>query len=580
MPADRVKVGLALSGGGHRAAFFHIGVLAKLAEQGILRRIEVISTVSGGSIVGALYYLHVKNLLEQKPDREIVDADFIEIVRKVERDYRLAAAKNVRGAAWSSVRANARMVKPTYTRTDRVGELYERHFYAGAWGARPKVNGRILMRDLLIKPSGHEGDAPFDPYTENANRSAPVPILLLEATTMNTGHNWRFEAKYLGEPPRQHGAAGQERADVDKNLAFERTAWSELPEACRDFPLGSAVVSSACFPGGFPPMQIPGLPPEQKTVIDLIDGGVHDNQGIEGLRDCGCTHLLISDGSGQMPELPRPSTRLPAVLGRVVSIYGESERQERLLDALAEDTTFLVHLQTGLPAETQSLSLKAKAAPAPLTMTECGVDVEVQRALANIRTDLDAFCEVEAWALMANAYQLAGKVLDQRPQVAGLGHKAVIAGWAFDPVRPLLGQPNAEFLKVLHAGKERFFKPARMLRGGLAAVYTALLVAGIALAVVGWRLFTPHGTISYCLAIGAAVLLGIYGKSTSTYIRPLAILIFDAVIPALLVVPLYALAWLQLGAGSWWLRIGRLSRRGVLGVAPPAEVTQPGTPGV
>ena len=56
-----------------RAAFFHIGVLAKLAELGLLRRIEVISTVSGGSIVGALYYLHVKNLLEDELDEEITD---------------------------------------------------------------------------------------------------------------------------------------------------------------------------------------------------------------------------------------------------------------------------------------------------------------------------------------------------------------------------------------------------------------------------------------------------------------------------------------------------------------------------
>ena len=72
------KLGLALSGGGHRAAFFHIGVLAKLAELGLLRHLEVISTVSGGSIVGALYYLHVKNLLEDKPDEAITDADYIE----------------------------------------------------------------------------------------------------------------------------------------------------------------------------------------------------------------------------------------------------------------------------------------------------------------------------------------------------------------------------------------------------------------------------------------------------------------------------------------------------------------------
>ncbi|MGH3046626.1 MAG: patatin-like phospholipase family protein, partial [Gaiellaceae bacterium] len=58
------RLGLALSGGGFRAAFLHIGVLARMAEMGMLRRVEVISTVSGGSIVGALYYLHLRSLLQ------------------------------------------------------------------------------------------------------------------------------------------------------------------------------------------------------------------------------------------------------------------------------------------------------------------------------------------------------------------------------------------------------------------------------------------------------------------------------------------------------------------------------------
>ncbi|MDX6505858.1 MAG: hypothetical protein QOG06_502, partial [Gaiellaceae bacterium] len=95
MTEERVhpKLGLALSGGGHRAAFFHIGLLARLAELGLLRPIQVISTVSGGSIVGALYYLHVKNLLESKADAEIADEEYDELVRLVVLEYR-------EGAAW------------------------------------------------------------------------------------------------------------------------------------------------------------------------------------------------------------------------------------------------------------------------------------------------------------------------------------------------------------------------------------------------------------------------------------------------------------------------------------------------
>src|SRR3954447_2901160 len=349
---EQPKLGLALSGGGHRAAFFHVGVLAKLAELGLLRPIQVISTVSGGSIVGALYYLHVKNLLESKADAEITDADYVEVVGAVEREYRQAAASNVRGSGWANLLQNLKMAKPTYSRTDRVAELYERRFYSKAWGDRPKRGGRIAMRDLLIAPHGHQGA--FDPDVANPQRRAPVPILLLEATTLNTGHNWRFEAMYMGEPPRQLTKDAPLRADVDKNVILERTRWDALPEACRDFPLGAAVVASACFPGGFPPIQVPGLF-QGDLVVELVDGGVHDNQGIEGLRDRDCTHLIISDGSGQMPDKLRPSIRLPAVLGRIVSIYGDAEREERLLSALQHtDTTAFMHLQTGLPAKTRT----------------------------------------------------------------------------------------------------------------------------------------------------------------------------------------------------------------------------------
>ena len=84
------KLGLATSGGGLRASFFHIGVLARMASLGLLRYVEVISTVSGGSIIGALYYLHVKKLLDGKSIDDIVDDDYIEIVHTIEKDFLIA----------------------------------------------------------------------------------------------------------------------------------------------------------------------------------------------------------------------------------------------------------------------------------------------------------------------------------------------------------------------------------------------------------------------------------------------------------------------------------------------------------
>jgi predicted acylesterase/phospholipase RssA len=557
MVADaQPKLGLALSGGGHRAAFFHIGVLAKLAELGLLRPIKAISTVSGGSIVGALYYLYIKNLLEEKPDEEISDADYVQVVRDVERTYREAAATNVRGSAWANPMVNLKMVKPGYTRTDRVGELYEQRFYAGAWGDRPRRGGRIAMRDLLIQPKGHEGA--FNPDDDNLSRQAPVPILLLEATTLNTGHNWRFEAMYMGEPPRQGTADQADREDVDKNVILERTGWDALPEACRDFALGSAVAASACFPGGFPPMRVPGL--FEDYVVELIDGGVHDNQGIEGLRDRGCTHMIISDGSGQMPDKARPSTRLPSVLGRVVSIYGDAEREQRLLAALQKpDTVAFMHLQTGLPARVRTPGGDTTLLDAGLATTEFGVHPDVQRALANVRTDLDAFCDLEAWSLMADGYQLAGRILPSRSGVAALGRPGSAAGWAFDTVASELGQTTSdpEYLKVLRVAKERFLKPARMKQGGYPLVIGSIAVV-IAAAIAGlWLLLAPHGTALFIAGLATVACLAIYAASDKAYVKPVAVVIFDVVLPALLAIPLVFVAALQLGTGRLWRAAGR-----------------------
>jgi NTE family protein len=55
------KLGLSLSAGGYRAAEFHLGTLKKLYEIGLLKKVDVLSTILGGSITGACYCLHTEN---------------------------------------------------------------------------------------------------------------------------------------------------------------------------------------------------------------------------------------------------------------------------------------------------------------------------------------------------------------------------------------------------------------------------------------------------------------------------------------------------------------------------------------
>ena len=51
-------IGLALSGGGSRAMAFHLGCLRALNDLGLLAKIGAISTISGGSVIGACLHLY------------------------------------------------------------------------------------------------------------------------------------------------------------------------------------------------------------------------------------------------------------------------------------------------------------------------------------------------------------------------------------------------------------------------------------------------------------------------------------------------------------------------------------------
>src|SRR4030095_4956514 len=88
------KVGLALSGGGFRAAFYHLGVLARLAELDVLRHVDVLSCVSGGSIIGACYWLALrKRLIEQAPlDRRT----YVEMIKQLIAHFQEAVGFDLR----------------------------------------------------------------------------------------------------------------------------------------------------------------------------------------------------------------------------------------------------------------------------------------------------------------------------------------------------------------------------------------------------------------------------------------------------------------------------------------------------
>ena len=329
----RGKVGLGLSGGGFRASFYHIGLLARLAELDLLRHVEYLSCVSGGSIVGAHYYLEVRKLLSEKRDAEIVRQDYIDIVARIERDFFDGVTSNIRariGAEWLT---NMKMIfVPSYSRTRRVGALYESEIYARVKDADGVAGRERWINELKIQPLGEVED--FSPKAHNWRRQAKVPVLVLNATCLNSGHNWQFTASWMGEPP-----AGID-AEVDANFRLRRMYYSDAPEGHQRVRLGHAVAASACVPGIFEPLSLPDLyerplPPgatKVRPLVRLVDGGVHDNQGVSSLLEQGCTVMLISDASGQMEDMDTPSSGLIGVPLRTSSILQSRVRASQYQD--------------------------------------------------------------------------------------------------------------------------------------------------------------------------------------------------------------------------------------------------------
>ncbi|MGZ8223476.1 MAG: patatin-like phospholipase family protein [Methylobacter sp.] len=532
------RLGLGLSGGGLRASFFHIGILAQMAELNLLKNVEVISTVSGGSIIGALYYLHVKKLLESKEDKDITDRDYVEIVHTIEKDFLEATEKNIRMETFSSFAANFKMIFLNYSRSDRIAEIYNDWLYQKVL---PGVSNPIQMRELKIFPKG--GEENFHPNKHNGNRSAKVPILVLNATSLNTGRNWQFTAQTMGEPfiPKESeidetSTCAHDNSTPHKPLCLNDNdidckpirlsaadGYNDFVKAQQDFPLAHAVAASACVPGLFDPMSVSGLykdlEQKQDIRVQLVDGGVHDNQGINVLLRNKCTCFVISDASGQMNTEDSPETGSVPVLLRTSTILQDRVRTEGLLllkNSQGTHNVAFMNLRAGLevreifPINQHDNQPEDKIFPA--TSPEFGVNPEVQEGLSKIRTDLDAFTEVEAYSLMLDAYRMSKQDLEHFKEHAHCMQAAKPASertpppapWRFTGIEPWINNPNDDYKQQL--------KIAQLTFGKALMRFSWLWIALPLLAIAAIYFLGPHlvawlkSSIPVYVLVGAAVI--------------------------------------------------------------------------
>ena len=462
--SSQPRLGLALSGGGFRAAFFHLGVLARMAELDLLRQVEVLSTVSGGAVIGAMYYLKVRKLLQERPDGEIQSKDFVQIVSELELEFYDGVRHNLRTRTFSNPYKNLRMYSRRYSRSDRLAELFTRYLFA------PLVECDLLPTIPLAKTVIQ----PADEVTANDRRHNKVPELLLNTTTLNTGHNFRFTSTWMGEVPTQ-GA----RQEIDQNTRLRRACFSRdaLPEKYEKLPLGIAVAASTAVPGVFYPLALTDL--YKGWTPQLVDGGVHDNQGIEGLLDAECAHLIVSDACGQMQDDPDPRTRMISVLSRSNSVMMDRVREEMyetvvLKRECQKRKLDYLHLRQDLnqPELTWIGGTKEKGNEQEVAgRISYGVTKSVQLFLSNVRTDLDSFSEVEAQALMADGYLIAKSQLQSR--VATEGEHSSPADsqgnsrrWRFLRLEPYLRGQKLDplFCRQLEIASARAFKVFKRFR--------------------------------------------------------------------------------------------------------------------
>ena len=472
------KLGLALSGGGFRASLFHIGVLARLAELDVLRHVEAISCVSGGSIIGAHYYLALKALLEQQPDGSIDQQAYIDLVKDVERRFLEGVQKNLRMQVVASVSDNIEMLAGDHSRTERLAALYDQHLYG---------DQKLRMADLRINPSGSDR---FSLKQDNWRRRNKVPVLVLNAATLNTGHAWQFTASYMGEPPSHIDD------DVDGNPRLRRVYYDDAQNGHQDMRLSHAVAASSGVPGLFAPIELRGL--HQGQTVQLVDGGVHDNQGTASLLEQDCSVLLISDASGQMGSVSAPSTGALKVLLRTNDVFQSRvrtaqfrEMDGRRLGGLLRGLMYL-HLKRDIGEAPvpwigcQEPLPEAKKSPT----TDYDMPRDVQAALAALRTDLDSFSDLEAHALMLSGYRMTSGTFRERKGIAIVPMKEQRSSWDFQSMATILDKDpgGAE-----HPGRRRALE---------------LLGAGASTAFKTWRAVVPARLSKALKLLAALVGLG------------------------------------------------------------------------
>lgn len=285
----KLQIALTLSGGGYRASVFHIGVLSYLyhlkLDDGtrMLDHVTVMSTVSGGTITGVNYLLalnkggalngHLADLFDRIKSNNLANR-LLERIDKNKKDATLSTIKE-------------------------LGNVYDEVFFEG------KGQSFSDIQDIVQNASVHH----FSAYATDITNAMP----------------FRFQAV---KDCYDNAVIGNEYRKIKKEKAGTMR-------------IADIVAASSCFPMVFEPINYPRdffeydekeERAQTNMQIQLMDGGVIDNQGVDYLYEAnrqmveegnenekGIDFAIISDAASSADEGTKTSSETSGFLRKLLA---------------------------------------------------------------------------------------------------------------------------------------------------------------------------------------------------------------------------------------------------------------------
>ena len=373
-----MNIALALSGGGFRATVFHLGVLARLAEEDRLKEVSFLSTVSGGTLCAGLVF--ALNDYRWPTSTETIEKVVPEAHRLLTtHDLQRSMLFRFLGSFWTILE----------TRADDLSALINEH-----WGIT------AMLRDL----------------PEN-------PRWMINATCHETGKNWRFERFRMGDylfgysdnpdlPLSDAMAASCGFPGLIGPLVLSAAQWSWFKYADVE-----ATTDAAPTDSGQRRKRKKQTVEPLFSQVHLWDGGVYDNHGLEALHNFntgwrqGVDFLIVSDAAGRPePEKYRRGVRaLLRISSDIMMNQVRSLRSRAIIERIRNHEEKGAFLQTGSTCE-HHLRAAGKTDDIPKFCPGCLSEEDATRA-AEIPTVIRKLTADEYELLFRHGFEVADYTL-------------------------------------------------------------------------------------------------------------------------------------------------------------------------